>query len=99
MADGEALLSPAVTRRLIAEFALRTRQARRLPGVDELTPREREVVCLIASGLSNEEISRKIYISPSTVKTHAARAMTKLGARDRAQLVVYAYQVDLTSPG
>ena len=67
--------------------------------MDELTPREREVVCLIASGLSDEEISRKIYISPSTVKTHAARAMTKLGARDRAQLVVYAYQVDLTSPG
>ena len=99
VADGEALLSPAVTRRLIAEFALHTRQARRLPGVDELTSREREVVCLIASGLSNEEISRKIYISPSTVKTHAARAMTKLGARDRAQLVVYAYQAGLTRPG
>ncbi len=98
VAGGEALLSPAVTRRLIAEFALNTRQARRLPGVDELTPREREVVCLIASGLSNEEISRKIYISPSTVKTHAARAMTKLGARDRAQLVVYAYQAGLTRP-
>ena len=99
VAGGEALLSPAVTRRLIAEFALRTRQVRRLPGVDELTPREREVVCLIASGLSNEEISRKIYISPSTAKTHAARAMTKLGARDRAQLVVYAYQAGLTRPG
>ena len=98
VAGGEALLSPAVTRRLIAEFALNTRQARRLPGVDELTPREREVVCLIASGLSNEEISRKIYISPSTAKTHAARAMTKLGARDRAQLVVYAYQAGLTRP-
>jgi len=99
VAGGEALLSPTVTRRLIAEFALRTRQARRLPGLDELTPREREVAALIASGLSNDEISRKIYVSPSTVKTHAARAMTKLGARDRAQLVVFAYQAGLVRPG
>jgi DNA-binding NarL/FixJ family response regulator len=95
----EALLSPAVTRRLIAEFALRTREARSLPGLDELTSREREVVALIASGLSNEEISREIYVSPSTVKTHAVRAMTKLGARDRAQLVVFAYQAGLVRPG
>jgi DNA-binding NarL/FixJ family response regulator len=99
VAGGEALLSPTVTRRLIAEFALRTRQARRLPGLDELTPREREVAALIASGLSNDEIPRKIYVSPSTVKTHAARAMTKLGARDRAQLVVFAYQAGLVRPG
>jgi len=99
VAGGEALLSPTVTRRLIAEFALRTRQARRLPGLDELTPREREVAALIASGLSNDEISRKIYVSASTVKTHAARAMTKLGARDRAQLVVFAYQAGLVRPG
>ena len=99
VADGEALLSPTVTRRLIAEFASRTREARSLPGLDELTPREREVVSLIAVGLSNEEISRKIYVSPSTVKTHAARAMTKLGARDRAQLVVFAYQAGLVRPG
>ena len=99
VAGGDALLSPTVTRRLIAEFALRTRQARRLPGLDELTPREREVAALIASGLSNDEISRKIYVSPSTVKTHAARAMTKLGARDRAQLVVFAYQAGLVRPG
>lgn len=70
-----------------------------MPGLDELTPREREVVALIASGLSNEEISRQIYISPSTAKTHAARAMTKLGARDRAQLVVFAYQAGLVRPG
>jgi len=99
VAGGAALLAPTVTRRLIAEFAARTRPARSLPGVDELTPREREVVCLIAEGLSNEEISRKIYISPSTTKTHAARAMTKLGARDRAQLVVFAYQAGLAQPG
>jgi DNA-binding NarL/FixJ family response regulator len=99
VAGGEALLSPTVTRRLIAEFASRTREARSLPGVAELTPREREVVSLIAVGLSNEEISRKIYVSPSTVKTHAGRAMAKLGARDRAQLVVVAYQAGLVRPG
>ena len=99
VAAGEALLSPTVTRRLIAEFTSRTVQARRLEGVEELTPREREVVTLIASGLSNDEISRKIYVSPSTVKTHAARAMTKLRARDRAQLVVFAYQAGLARPG
>jgi DNA-binding NarL/FixJ family response regulator len=99
VAAGDALLSPTVTRRLIAEFASRTREAKSLDGLDGLTPREREVVALIASGLSNEEISRKIYVSPSTVKTHAARAMTKLRARDRAQLVVFAYQSGLVRPG
>jgi DNA-binding NarL/FixJ family response regulator len=99
VAAGESLLSPTVTRRLIAEFASRTRPPRSLDGVEELTPREREVVALIASGLSNEEISREIYVSPSTVKTHAARAMTKLRARDRAQLVVFAYQAGLVGPG
>ena len=99
VAGGGALLAPTVTRRLIAEFASRTREARSLPGLGELTPREREVVALIALGLSNEEISKKIYISPSTAKTHATRAMTKLGARDRAQLVVFAYQAGLVRPG
>jgi DNA-binding NarL/FixJ family response regulator len=99
VAGGGALLAPTVTRRLISEFAARTREARRVPGVDELTPREHEVVALIAQGLSNEEISRKIYVSPSTAKTHANRAMTKLGARDRAQLVVFAYQAGLVRPG
>ncbi len=99
VAGGGALLAPTVTRRLIAEFASRTRKARRLPGLDELTPREHEVVALIAQGLSNEEISKKIYVSPSTAKTHATRAMTKLGARDRAQLVVFAYQAGLVRPG
>jgi DNA-binding NarL/FixJ family response regulator len=99
VAAGGALLAPTITRRLIAEFASRTREARSLPGLDELTPREREVVVLIALGLSNEEIARKIYVSPSTAKTHAARAMTKLQARDRAQLVVFAYQAGLVRPG
>jgi DNA-binding NarL/FixJ family response regulator len=99
VASGEALLSPAGTRRLIAEFALRTRAPRQLPHLDELTPQEREMLALIATGLSNNEISREIYISPATVKTHASRAMTKLGARDRAQLVVFAYQAGLLRPG
>ena len=98
VAGGGALLAPTVTRRLIAEFAARAREGRSLPGLDELTPREREVVVLIALGLSNEEIARKIYVSPSTAKTHAARAMTKLQARDRAQLVVFAYQAGLVRP-
>jgi DNA-binding NarL/FixJ family response regulator len=98
-ASGEGLLSPSVTRRLVAEFAARTRDARPIRGVEELTAREREVVELIATGLSNEEISRKIFVSQSTVKTHAARSMMKLGARDRAQLVVFAYQAGLVRPG
>jgi DNA-binding NarL/FixJ family response regulator len=94
-AGGEALLSPTVTRRLILEFATRTREARHVTGADELTPREREVVALIATGLSNEEIAGRLYLSQSTVKTHANRAMMKAGARDRAQLVVFAYQAGL----
>jgi DNA-binding NarL/FixJ family response regulator len=99
IASGEALLSPAVTRRLIAEFAARTRAATPVAGLDQLTAREREVVSLVASGMSNEEIAGRIYISQSTVKTHVARAMTKLGARDRAQLVVIAYEAGLVRPG
>jgi DNA-binding NarL/FixJ family response regulator len=99
VAGGAALLAPTVTRRLIAEFASRTREARSVPGLDELTPREHEVVALIAQGLSNEEISKKIYVSPSTAKTHANRAMTKLGARDRAQLVVFPTRPAWFAPG
>jgi DNA-binding NarL/FixJ family response regulator len=99
VASGEALLSPAVTSRLIAEFAARTRSAKPVAGLDELTAREREVVSLVASGLSNEEIAGRIYVSQSTVKTHVARAMTKLGARDRAQLVVISYETGLVRPG
>ncbi|SRR5581483_8842195 len=99
VAGGESLMSPTVTRRLISEFAARTANVRAVPGISELTPREKEVLTLIAGGLSNEEIARKIYVSQSTVKTHAARTMMKLGARDRAQLVVFAYEAGLARPG
>jgi DNA-binding NarL/FixJ family response regulator len=99
IASGDALLSPAVTRRLVAEFASRTRPAKPVPGLDELTSREREVVALVASGLSNEEIAARIHVSQSTVKTHVARAMMKLRARDRAQLVVVAYEAGVVRPG
>jgi len=85
VAGGEALLSPKITLRLIGEFAARSRPVRAVPGLASLTAREREVVTLVAAGLSNEEIAARSYMSTSTAKTHAARAMTKLGARDRAQ--------------
>jgi DNA-binding NarL/FixJ family response regulator len=98
-AGGEALLSPTVTRRLIAEFAVRSRKPRATPGLDTLTPREREVLIEVASGLSNDEIARKLFMSPSTAKTHATRAMMKLDARDRAQLVIAAYEAGLVRPG
>ena len=99
IASGDWLLSPGVTRTLIAEFALRARSPAPPPGLAELTAREREVVGLVASGLSNEDIAHRIYVSQSTVKTHVARSMTKLGARDRAQLVVIAYESGLVRPG
>jgi DNA-binding NarL/FixJ family response regulator len=99
IAAGDALLSPAVTRRLVAEFTARTRRAPAWPGLAELTAREREVLGLVAAGLSNEEIAARSYVSQSTVKTHVARAMAKLGARDRAQLVVIAYEAGLARPG
>ena len=99
IASGDGLLSPGVTRTLIAEFALRARSPAPPPGLAELTVREREVVGLVASGLSNEDIAHRIYVSQSTVKTHVARSMTKLGARDRAQLVVIAYESGLVRPG
>jgi len=99
VAGGEALLSPVVTRRLISEFAARTRPPRQVPGITDLTAREREVVGLIAAGLSNDEIARQLFVSSSTVKTHAGRAMMKMAARDRAQLVVFAYETGLVYPG
>jgi DNA-binding NarL/FixJ family response regulator len=99
VAAGDALLSPKITRRLIAEFATRSRATGRVPGIDTLTAREREVVTLIAAGLSNDDIADKLYMSASTAKTHATRAMTKLGARDRSQLVVFAYESGLVRPG
>jgi DNA-binding NarL/FixJ family response regulator len=99
-AAGEALLSPDVTRRLIAEFSSRSRSvASSVHGFDQLTAREREVVVLVASGLSNDQIADRLFVSASTAKTHVARAMLKTGARDRAQLVVLAFEAGLVRPG
>jgi len=99
VAAGDALLSPGVTRRLIGEFAARAKQARPVATLDPLTEREREVMALVANGLSNEEIAARLVVSPATAKTHVSRAMVKLGARDRAQLVVLAYESGLVRPG
>jgi DNA-binding NarL/FixJ family response regulator len=96
---GDALLSPGVTRRLIAEFAARSKQPAVAAVLDRLTEREREVMALVGIGLSNEEIARRLVVSPLTAKTHVSRAMVKLGARDRAQLVVLAYESGLVRPG
>ncbi|WP_406186858.1 response regulator [Streptomyces sp. NBC_01006] len=96
---GDALLSPGVTRRLIAEFAARSKAPEAAAGLDRLTEREREVMALVGLGLSNEEIARRLVVSPLTAKTHVSRAMIKLGARDRAQLVVLAYESGLVRPG
>ena len=102
VAAGDALLSPSVTRRVIGEFAT-TAPARGRPAPPEqlgqLTDREREVMVLVAEGLSNDEIAGRLVISPATAKTHVSRTMLKLGARDRAQLVVYAYEAGLIRPG
>jgi DNA-binding NarL/FixJ family response regulator len=94
---GDALLSPAVTRRLISEFAARPADVLPPGNLSLLTNREREVVTLVAHGLSNDEIAERMVVSPMTAKTHVSRAMTKLGARDRAQLVVFAYQSGLVA--
>jgi DNA-binding NarL/FixJ family response regulator len=99
VASGEALLSPSVTRRVIEEFASRAKQPPPSEALDELTEREREVMALVAEGLSNEEIAARLVVSPATAKTHVSRAMVKLGARDRAQLVVLAYEHGLVRPG
>ncbi|MCX4803795.1 response regulator [Streptomyces sp. NPDC058682] len=96
---GDALLSPGVTRRLIAEFAARSKQPATATGLGRLTDREREVMALVGMGLSNEEIARRLVVSPLTAKTHVSRTMVKLGARDRAQLVVLAYESGLVRPG
>jgi DNA-binding NarL/FixJ family response regulator len=100
VAAGEALLSPSVTRRLITEFATRPAPPRSDPGrLAALTEREREVLALVGGGLSNDDIGRRLFMSPATAKTHVSRAMAKLGARDRAQLVVLAYETGLVTPG
>ncbi|MCX5007287.1 response regulator transcription factor [Streptomyces sp. NBC_00638] len=97
VARGEALLSPSVTRTLIGEFVARPPDRATAPGLEGLTRREREVTALAARGLSNEEIAAHMVISPLTAKTHISRAMTKLAARDRAQLVVFAYESGLVT--
>jgi DNA-binding NarL/FixJ family response regulator len=102
VAAGDALLSPSVTRRVIAEFAGAVSAARPATPpaqMDQLTDREREVLVLVAEGLSNDQIAARLVISPATAKTHVSRTMIKLGARDRAQLVVYAYEAGLIRPG
>jgi DNA-binding NarL/FixJ family response regulator len=96
---GDALLSPGVTRRLIEEFATHRKDPTTGPALDVLTDREREVMALAATGLSNDEIAERLFMSPATAKTHVSRAMVKLGARDRAQLVVFAYESGLVRPG
>ncbi|ACQ79987.1 two component transcriptional regulator, LuxR family [Beutenbergia cavernae DSM 12333] len=94
--DGGALLSPTVTRTVIAEFTSRSpRPLDPHPHIDQLTNREHEVVSLVAQGLSNEEIGKRLYVSPATARTHVSHAMLKLSARDRAQLVVFAFQSGL----
>jgi DNA-binding NarL/FixJ family response regulator len=100
LADGDALLSPSVTRRVVEAFAgSAAPPGLPLEGLDELTEREREIVALVGTGLSNHEIADKLVISPATARTHVSRAMLKLGARDRAQLVVFAYEAGLVAPG
>jgi DNA-binding NarL/FixJ family response regulator len=99
VARGDALLSPGITRRLVEEFATRSRQPAPVADLDLLTDREREVVALVGEGLSNDEIAQRLIMSPATAKTHVSRAMVKLGARDRAQLVVLAYESGLVRPG
>jgi len=97
VADGGSLLSPSVTRRVIAEFAVRQPSAvAPHPEIDRLTEREREILTWVATGRSNDEIAAELVVSPATVRTHVGRAMVKLGARDRAQLVVFAVQSGLT---
>jgi DNA-binding NarL/FixJ family response regulator len=100
VAAGDALLAPGITRRLIAEFARRPDPARVAPAaLDALTDREREVLGLVAHGLSNNEIAQRLVVSPATSKTYVSRMLAKLGARDRAQLVAIAYETGLVTPG
>ena len=101
VADGQALLAPSVTRRLVEEFVQRPSggSTRQVPGLDRLTEREREVLVSVARGLSNTEIADTLYMSPATAKTHVSRLLTKLEARDRAQLVMLAYEAGVVAPG
>jgi DNA-binding NarL/FixJ family response regulator len=98
VARGDALLAPSITRRLIAEFAARVTRPAPSPALDRLTDREREVLSLVAAGLSNDEIASELTLSPATAKTHVSRIMTKTGTHDRAQLVVLAYESGAVTP-
>ena len=99
VASGEALLAPAVTRAVVEEFARQRPAAPPPRAVEELTPREREVLDLVVRGLSNPEICERLVITEATAKTHVARILQKLGLRDRVQVVIYAYESGLLSPG
>ncbi|MEV7005811.1 response regulator transcription factor [Streptosporangium sp. NPDC051022] len=99
VAAGDALLSPSVTRRLIAEYASRAKPPHDSRDLAPLTDREREVLTLVGTGMTNDEIAQKLFMSPATAKTHVSRTMMKLHARDRAQLVVIAYESGLVRPG
>jgi DNA-binding NarL/FixJ family response regulator len=99
VAAGDALLAPSITRRLIAEFASRPDPRHGPAQLDELTEREHEILLLVAAGLSNDEIARRLVISPLTAKTHVSRILGKLACRDRAQLVTLAYETGLVTPG
>lgn len=100
VAQGDSLLSPGVTRRLVETFAARPAAvAPNLALLSDLTEREREVVALVGLGLSNDEIAQRLIMSPATARTHVSRAMGKLSAHDRAQLVVFAYETGLVTPG
>jgi DNA-binding NarL/FixJ family response regulator len=99
VAAGDALISPGMTRRLVAEFAARAKEPGPTADLAVLTDREREVMALVAEGLTNDEIAGRLFLSPATARTHVSRAMIKLGARDRTQLVVLAYESGLVRPG
>jgi DNA-binding NarL/FixJ family response regulator len=97
--DGDALLSPSVTRRIMAQLAVQSRAAMPPASLEQITDREREVLRLVGEGLNNAEIGARLFITPLTAKTHVSRIMTKLQVRDRAQLVVLAYESGLVRPG
>ncbi len=99
VSEGDALLSPSITRRLIEQFVVPRSAAPSLPTLAELSPREMEVFALLASGMSNREIAADLIVGETTVKTHVSRILTKLGARDRVQAVVLAYEHGVVIPG
>jgi len=97
--DGDALLSPSITRRLIEHFATHRTHAKPPPGIDELTPRELEVFRMLATGKTNSEIAAELIVGATTIKTHVTRILMKLGLRDRVQAVVLAYETGIVTPG